>query len=67
MNTTPNTDIYRAANFRFQQHGEEAAIHAAMKVDEMLEAGDMDGQAVWLRVGKAIEELQATELEGPVH
>jgi len=60
-------DIYRTANLLIQQHGDEATIHAAMIADEMLEKGDLDGKAVWLRVGKAIEELQATEPEGPVH
>jgi hypothetical protein len=27
----------------------------------MLEAGDMDGYAVWLRIVKAVEELLSTE------
>jgi len=39
------------------KHGEEAPIHAAMKQDEMLEKGDMDGWAVWGRIVKATEEL----------
>jgi len=64
---TAEIDIYRTANLLIQRHGEEPAIHAAMKADEMLKAGDMDGKAVWLQVGKAIEELQATESEGAVH
>ncbi len=29
-----------------------------MKADTMLEKGDLDGPAVWLRVLKAVEELQ---------
>ena len=40
-----------------EQHGDKAPIHAAMKADEMLEAGDMDGKAVWVRIMKAVEEL----------
>ena len=60
-------DIYRTANLLIQQHGEEASIHAAMKADEMLEKGDLDGKAVWLRVVKAIEELHATEPEEVLH
>lgn len=31
----------------------------------MLEAGDMDGRVVWLRIMDAIEELQATEPNRP--
>ncbi len=29
-----------------------------MRADELLEAGDLDGQAVWKRIIRAIEELQ---------
>ena len=36
-------------------------IHAVMRSDELMETGDMDGQAVWLRIVKAIEELQSQE------
>jgi len=50
-----------------QQHGEEASIQAAMKADEMLAQGNLDGKAVWLGVIKAIEELQASEPEGTLH
>jgi len=39
------------------QHGEDAPIHAAMRADELLDAGDIDGQAVWKQILAAIEEL----------
>ena len=55
--TTSDLDIYRAANELIKQHGDKAPIHAAMRADELLEAGDMDGKAVWLRIAKAAEEL----------
>ncbi len=32
-----------------------------MQSDRLLAAGDMDGKRVWLRIMKAIEELQRTE------
>ena len=32
-------------------------IHAAMRAAAMLEKGDLDGQAAWKRILKAIEEL----------
>ena len=54
---TSDLDIYRAANLLIKQHGDEAAIHAAMRVDELLEASDLDGYTVWKRVLKAVEEL----------
>ncbi len=31
-----------------------------MKADAMLEAGDLDGYAVWRRILRAVEELQGT-------
>ena len=40
---------------------ESATIEAAMRADEMLEKGDLDGQAVWLRVLRTVKELQETE------
>ena len=58
---TTNTDIYRAANELIKQDGEDAPIHAAMRADELLEAGDMEGKAVWLRITKATDELLSKE------
>ncbi len=53
-------DIYRSAQVLVKQHGQDAPIHAAMRADELLEAGDLDGCAVWRRVLRAVEELQGT-------
>ncbi len=58
---TSDIDIYRSANELIKQHGEVADIEAAMRADERLAAGDMEGEAVWLRIVKAIEELQSQE------
>ena len=58
---TINLDIYRAANELIAQHGDDAPIHAAMRHDEMLEAGDVDGCAVWKRIIKAVDELLSEE------
>ncbi len=58
---TSDLDIYRAANELIEQHGDAADIEAAMRADELMEAGDMEGQAVWLRIVKAIEELLSEE------
>ncbi len=54
-------DIYRSANELIEQHGEDAPIRAAMRADELMETGDMEGRAVWLRIGKAVEELLSEE------
>ena len=44
-------------------HGEDAPIEAAMRADELLEAGDLEGCAVWKRILRAVEELQRAEPE----
>ncbi len=54
-------DIYRSAKLLVDQHGEDAPIFAAMQADRCLEAGDLDGKAVWMRVIGAIEELTNTD------
>ncbi len=58
---TSDIDIFRSANVLIREHGDKAAIHAAMRADELLEAGDLDGAATWRRIIKAIEKLNATE------
>ncbi len=58
---TSDLDVYRSANKLIEQHGEDAPILAAMRADQLMETGDMDGRAVWLRIVKAIEELQSQE------
>ncbi len=47
-----------SGNLLIQQHGEDAPIFAPQRADRCLEAGDLDGKAVWMRVIRAIEELQ---------
>ncbi len=42
----PDLDIYRSAKLLIDQHGEDAARHAAMCANTFLEAGDMEGKAV---------------------
>ena len=56
--TVDDIDVFRSAAMLINQHGEEAPIHAAMKADDMLERGDMDGRAVWLRIVDAIRDMQ---------
>jgi hypothetical protein len=57
----PDLDIYRSASLLVQQHGDDAPIHAAMRADAMLEAGDLDGYAVWRRILRAVGELQGAK------
>ena len=57
---TPDLDIYRSAQVLVKQNGAAAPVHAAMRADELLKAGDLDGAAVWKRILRAVEELQGT-------
>ena len=61
----PDVDIWRAANLVIEQHGENAEIVAAQRADLMLERGDPEGWLVWLRIKRAIVELQAAPARKP--
>ncbi len=66
---TSDLDIYRCAHLLIERHGDDAPIEAAMRADALMDAGDMDGRAVWLKIVKAIEELLSEErpAEAEVH
>ena len=51
-------------NLGVDQHGEDAPIHAAMRTDELMMKGDLDGQVIWKLILKAIDELLANERPG---
>jgi hypothetical protein len=51
-------DIFRAAKLLIDQHGEDAALRAAHRADELLEEGDVNGSAVWGRILAAVKELR---------
>jgi hypothetical protein len=50
-------DIWATAKQLVDEHGADAPIQAAMRADRLLDRGDIDGQAVWLRILRAAEEL----------
>ncbi len=54
---TTDLDIYRSAKLLIDQHGQDAILEAAIRADELLDAGDLDGQAVRMRIRKAVLEL----------
>ena len=63
-------DIYRSAKLLLDQHGEDAPIFAAMQADRCLEAGDLEGKAIWMGVIRAIKEMldRGPSTDGqPVH
>ena len=64
---TTDIDIYRSAKLYVDQHGDQAALQAAMQADALLEAGDMEGSATWRKIIAAIEAMRSTETDGAVH
>ena len=58
---TSDLDIYRTAKLLVDQHGEDAPIHAAMRADDLMAKGDLDGQMTWMRVLRAVDEMLAKE------
>ena len=40
------------------KHRDDAEMYAALRADELLAAGDTDGNRVWIRIGLAIRNLQ---------
>ena len=57
----PDLDIFRSANILVKRHGQGAPIHAAMRADELLDKGDLEGCAVFKRVIRAVEEMLSKE------
>jgi hypothetical protein len=55
----PDRDIWQAAKLLICEHGDDAEIVATKRADEMIERGDRDEEIVWLRIRRAIVELQA--------
>ena len=60
-------DIWRSAKALIDSYGDDAPIHAAMRADELLAQGDLDGAGTWRRVLDAVKELENTESGGAVH
>ncbi len=54
-------DIYRTANLLVKRHSQDAPIQATMRVDAMLDKGDLGGYAVWRRILRAVERFLSKE------
>ena len=55
----PDIDIHRSAWLMIRRYGDDAAGQAAMRGDELLDRGDLDGMLVWQAISSAIRRLQA--------
>jgi len=56
----PDIDIHRSAWLMIRRYGEDAAIQAAKRGEQLLDKGDLDGMLVWQAIISAIRRLQAT-------
>jgi hypothetical protein len=51
-------DVWRAANILLKRYKADAVLIAAKRADALLDQGDMEGCGVWIRVTRAITELE---------
>jgi hypothetical protein len=55
-----NINIHRSAKLYIYRYGVNASVRAAMTADALLAHDDLEGFNTWMRIGRAIEDLQAT-------
>ena len=55
-------DIWRAAEQMRKLYGADAAIHAAIRVDKLMDRDDSEGFDMWKRVVAAVNELDRDKL-----
>ena len=65
--TASGRDIYRATRLLIDPHSRDAPSSCRYARRELMDQGDMEGCAVWLRIKAAVEELLRTEAGGVVH
>ncbi len=63
MGVKPCKSVKNGENVDKGECGQDAPIEAAMKADELLEAGDLDGYAMWRRIVKAVGVLVPDEFD----
>lgn len=54
-------DIWRSAQVLIGRYGDDAALEAAGRADDMLDQGNIDGERIWLGILEKINELQRTQ------
>jgi hypothetical protein len=63
----PEIDIWRVAYLMLKRYGDEADIESAIRAEELAEAGDWAGEAVWRRIVVAISQLEDAKPRGRLH
>ena len=59
-----NLDLWRAAQVMVKRYGDGAATEAAMRADEFLDQGNLDGKRIRMRIMQTIEDIAAGAAEG---
>ena len=52
-----DTDIWRTARALIDEYGDRAPAEAETRAEALLDIEDLEGRAVWLRVGEAAKAL----------
>lgn len=60
--STSDRELRGCAQKVIDMHRTNAELHAAMRADELLEAGDIDGQRVWMAILSRIEQWRSDHL-----
>jgi hypothetical protein len=59
------SEVLRLAREMIRQHGLQAAVRAAERVNDRIDDGDWRGRDVWARVVHAIHEMQRVDAGMP--
>jgi hypothetical protein len=59
-------DIWRIANLMRKRYGDKAEVESVKRAEELAEAGDNAGVAVWRRVIDAVGQFANTTPSGPM-
>ena len=57
-------DIFQAAQLLLQRHGDDAAIRAARRADELEDEGNINASLVWCHIIEAIDDLTRGQKDG---
>ena len=60
-------ELWGCAHKLVSLHGADAELHAAQRADELLEAGDLDGERVWKAILTRIEAWRRERLPPLLH
>lgn len=60
-------ELWACASQLVASHGSGAWFFAAKRAEQLLDAGDLRGNSVFLAIASRIEQLQLRDTAGPLH